>query len=259
MKLAIASDIHIEFGYFKIKNKENADALILAGDVCLAKDIDNYLVKSFFSVCAKEFPIVYYILGNHEHYNGDFQETFQIMKDFLVDYPNIKLMNNTYLHNDKFEDIGFFGATMWTDMNKGNPLVENIVKNGMNDFSIIMNGNEKFTPSDARKEFYITNNCLDFICKEIKKINKKLVVITHHAPCELSVNEKYKGQDLNYGYYSDLSEFIFNHTEIVLWIHGHTHYPFDYELCETRIVCNPRGYLRHESNAKNFELKYVEI
>lgn len=27
-----------------------------------------------------------------------------------------------------------------------------------------------------------------------------------------------------------------------LWIHGHTHVPCDYELLDTRIVCNPRGY-----------------
>jgi Icc-related predicted phosphoesterase len=27
-----------------------------------------------------------------------------------------------------------------------------------------------------------------------------------------------------------------------LWIHGHTHVPCDYELCGTRVVCNPRGY-----------------
>ena len=28
----------------------------------------------------------------------------------------------------------------------------------------------------------------------------------------------------------------------ILWIHGHTHDPFDYELFATRVVCNPRGY-----------------
>ena len=26
-----------------------------------------------------------------------------------------------------------------------------------------------------------------------------------------------------------------------LWIHGHTHNNFDYEVNGTRVVCNPRG------------------
>jgi len=27
-----------------------------------------------------------------------------------------------------------------------------------------------------------------------------------------------------------------------LWVHGHTHVPCDYELFDTRIICNPGGY-----------------
>jgi Icc-related predicted phosphoesterase len=27
-----------------------------------------------------------------------------------------------------------------------------------------------------------------------------------------------------------------------LWIHGHMHESFDYEVYGTRLVCNPRGY-----------------
>ena len=28
------------------------------------------------------------------------------------------------------------------------------------------------------------------------------------------------------------------------WIHGHTHIPCQYDLGDTRVVCNPRGYPR---------------
>jgi uncharacterized protein RhaS with RHS repeats len=47
---------------------------------------------------------------------------------------------------------------------------------------------------------------------------------------------------MNGGYYSDLSEFILDHPEIVLWTHGHMHHTFDYNIGDCRIVCNPRGY-----------------
>ena len=40
---------------------------------------------------------------------------------------------------------------------------------------------------------------------------------------------------------SDLSEMIEKHKPAV-WVHGHLHQTYDYEVGETRIVCNPRGY-----------------
>ena len=39
MKIAVASDIHLEFGDCDIPNTENADVLILSGDICVARDI----------------------------------------------------------------------------------------------------------------------------------------------------------------------------------------------------------------------------
>ena len=37
MKIALASDIHLEFGPITLTNDESADVLILAGDICVAK------------------------------------------------------------------------------------------------------------------------------------------------------------------------------------------------------------------------------
>ena len=39
MKLAIASDIHLEFGPIDLSNDEGADVLILAGDIMLAEEL----------------------------------------------------------------------------------------------------------------------------------------------------------------------------------------------------------------------------
>jgi len=33
---------------------------------------------------------------------------------------------------------------------------------------------------------------------------------------------------------------------VALWIHGHTHDSFDYLVRDTRVVCNPRGYVKHD-------------
>jgi len=50
-----------------------------------------------------------------------------------------------------------------------------------------------------------------------------------------------------------------DHPQIKLWIHGHTHESFDYMVGDTRIVCNPRGYIGYEQCADDFKLKFVEV
>jgi hypothetical protein len=64
---------------------------------------------------------------------------------------------------------------------------------------------------------------------------------------------------MNGAYSSSLDEYIMDHPQIKLWTHGHTHEDFDYMLRSTRVVCNPRGYIKYEERADNFQLKTVEI
>jgi hypothetical protein len=64
---------------------------------------------------------------------------------------------------------------------------------------------------------------------------------------------------MNGGYSSDLSQFILDNPQIKLWTHGHTHETFDYVIGETRIFCNPRGYIGYENRADEFKLKTVEL
>jgi hypothetical protein len=39
MKIAIASDLHLEFGDLDFDNSESAQVLILSGDILVAKDV----------------------------------------------------------------------------------------------------------------------------------------------------------------------------------------------------------------------------
>ena len=36
MRVALVSDVHLEFGFLDIRNTENADVLILSGDIMVA-------------------------------------------------------------------------------------------------------------------------------------------------------------------------------------------------------------------------------
>jgi Icc-related predicted phosphoesterase len=154
MKLAIASDIHLEFGPLVLTNDEAADVLILAGDICVARDLEmadkNLYAENkraaryleFFNDVAAKFPKVIYIMGNHEHYDGDFAYTYDILKRALAHLSNLHLLEKETLNVD---DITFIGATVWTDMNGGDPITLMHIKDMMNEFRGVKNDNQKVT------------------------------------------------------------------------------------------------------------------
>jgi predicted phosphodiesterase len=64
------------------------------------------------------------------------------------------------------------------------------------------------------------------------------VVVTHFAPHPRSIAPAYFGHRANPGFVLDLKNMM---GPAALWIHGHTHTYFDYNVDGTRVVCNPRG------------------
>jgi len=43
-------------------------------------------------------------------------------------------------------------------------------------------------------------------------------------------------------------EMMMDGERAALWVHGHMHDSFDYEIYGTRVVCNPRGYAPRDLN-----------
>lgn len=297
MKLAYGSDIHLEFGQLRIENTEDAGVLILAGDICVAQDfkskhkrVDTYL--EFFSRCSQEFPHVFYVAGNHEHYHGDFGSTVSILKQSLGEFDNITVLDNEIVSIGK---TTFIGTTLWTDMNDGDDLTLARIKPMMNDFNCI---NDSTRPTyrkvplflkDDAGEYLLDSDCryipagskmkkelsqfsptaaaeehkksLDYIDAVIEQHpDNNIIVIGHHAPSHKSIHEEYRHDTImNGAFASNLDDFIAYRPQIKLWIHGHTHSPFDYMISSTRVVCNPRGYIGHEQSANQFDLKYIDV
>jgi hypothetical protein len=141
MKIALASDVHLEFGHLDLPNTDNADVLILSGDICVASKFGpNY--DQFFQQCSKEFKNVMYVMGNHEHYDGDFAKSGEILRNALSRYNNIHFLEKTCV---KIDDVTFIGGTLWTDMNKEDPTTMFHVQRRMNDFRIVRNSNRMVT------------------------------------------------------------------------------------------------------------------
>jgi predicted phosphodiesterase len=267
MKIKLVSDLHLEFSDINIQNTDNCDVLILGGDICVAQDLHDHpeLVNSsdqaaiaagtglgrrqqsaqryrdFFKRCSFQFPHVIYVMGNHEFYNGKFFAGIDYMREELAKYPNIYMLEQD---TKIIDDVTFVGATLWTDMNKGDPLTMHAIEGMMNDFRIIRNDKRSFAPMSARDVADRHARTLAYFRSVLaEQHDRKFVVVGHHSPSFQSMHPMYQAQTLmNGGYHSDLSEFILDHPQVKLWTHGHTHHPFDYVIGETRIVCNPRGY-----------------
>jgi Icc-related predicted phosphoesterase len=299
MRVAVCSDLHLEFGDIVLKNTDSAEVLILSGDIAVAKDLseesDRFNKKSvryhtFFKNCCEEFSTVIYIMGNHEHYNGDFAETYDILKSRLSYLSNLFVLEKDTV---KVGDITFVGGSLWTDMNNEDQFTMYHVARSMNDFRIIENSNQKLTRKvpiykkgedgqyvigengsyiqigEKFKEYpaiFTPETAVDDHKKFLKYLETvlrkdgKFIVVGHHAPSKLSTHPRYQNDTLmNGGYSSSLDFFIEDHPEIVLWTHGHTHEIFDYNIGSTRIVCNPRGYINYEERADQFKLKFIDV
>lgn len=148
MKLAIASDLHLEFGPIVLKNTEGAEVLVLAGDICVANDLWEHddgmqsekskRLHNFFTNCCNEFPHVIYVVGNHEHYHGDLKYTVSHLKQMLKYLPNLVILDKEVF---TLGDVTFVGGTLWTDMNKADSLTMFHVKGRMSDYHLIANSN----------------------------------------------------------------------------------------------------------------------
>jgi predicted phosphodiesterase len=282
MKIAVCSDLHLEFQDIILKNEEDAEVLILSGDILVAEDLHNHpemnygmysqvnlqdlgrrqasalRFRDFLKRCSFQFPHVIYVAGNHEFYHGKFVGTLQYLRDEIAKYPNVYFLENDI---KEINDYTFVGATLWTDCNKGDPLTLHALNDMMNDFRVIRHdgyGYTKLRPAHTMHRHQQTLSYFKTVIDDRK--DKKIVVVGHHSPSFQSVHEQYKNDTLmNGGYHSDLSEFILDRPQIKLWTHGHTHVPFDYMLGDTRIVCNPRGYAGWDDNADKFQLKFLDI
>ena len=294
MKIALASDVHLEFGPLEINNTDGADVLVLSGDICVARDLGDrdvhnllgehtksHRYHTFFEYCAAQFDHVIYIAGNHEHYNGDYATSIPHLKDKLSYLKNLHVWEKETI---TLGDVTFVCGTLWTDMNREDPRTLSSIRGMMNDYRVIRNSSKKVSfksrmpdPENPDKDFITFQERDATFCPEdsvedhkamLTVIREavaenpagKFVVVGHHSPSKLSTKPEYERDVIvNGAYSSDLSELMLDHPQICMWTHGHTHHEFDYRIGTCRVVCNPRGYDGYEAQAEQWQLKTFEV
>jgi predicted phosphohydrolase len=269
MRINLISDLHLEFADLTLPG---GDVLILGGDLCEAKHIkkemynrDMVLLEHenkeqrpdrwyrFLEEECGKYREVVYVMGNHEHYGFQYQKSYAHIAKQLP--SNITLLEN---QTHTIDDVTFVGATLWTDMNKGDDLTMFHMKSMMNDYRQVTMFNEaknvyhRLTPERTVEDHHKSRQ---FIRETVEgKFDQKFVVCTHHAPSKASTKPRYINDTMmNGAYSSDLSELILDNPQIKAWTHGHTHDFFDYMIGSTRVMCNPRGYKHYEERAEQFD------
>jgi hypothetical protein len=246
--IRILSDLHNEFKPFTLPELETDkdDILVLAGDIGVVENPSSLkCVKPWIP----RFKHTIMIQGNHELYGSSLLRALPKQKEIFKDEiasGKCSVVNNEIVRVD---NISFICATLWTNYNGGNPYVMEAVRSGLNDYNYIRTGDygapylRKIVPRDIFSEFVTSHHFIfDSVAKE-KAAGQKTVVATHHGPSRKSIHPHYEGDIVNWGYVSELDQEIMDNGPN-LYVHGHVHSSFDYMIGDTRVITNPRGYVR---------------
>jgi len=230
MKLHILNDLHTEFEDFE-PPATDANVVVLAGDIGVG-------MKGLLWA-EERFPnkLVIYVPGNHEFYHHDIA---------LIDELKAQAPGHIHLLNDDLvviDGVRFLGSVLWTDFalfgEADKFFAMQQARQQMTDFSIIQNRDRRFTPEDAIRLHVASRDWLAAMLAI--PFDGRTVVVTHHAPSSRSVAPRYASDLLTPAFASSL-EPLMDGGRVTLWVHGHMHESYDYEIHGTRVICNPRGY-----------------
>ena len=242
MRLHILSDLHLTSDGYSIPDDVQFDVLIAAGDV------SNYGPDAVRWLAHQEInqgkPVLY-VPGNHEFYSRPMPATYQGMAA-AAENTHVRLLDRTEIVID---GVRFLGCTLWTDFNLEidgrRDKARGMLESGMHvtDFKRIM-------PTDNDLVFLKPQDTVVFHERDLAWLHQRLetpfggktVVITHHAPARGSLAPQWASDWCSTAFVSQLPRALFSLAS--LWVHGHTHTAFDYDLAGCRVICNPRGYWR---------------
>lgn len=226
MRINYFSDIHLEFGRCAVPDA-NADIVIAAGDIGVYDQGIAWLK-------AIDKPVIY-VAGNHEYYAHEYQDTLRMLKAECANTNIHFLENNTF----KYKGVRFLGCSLWADLFVEGAAIASALEYSLNDFRKIRFADSAFTPVQFSELHHHSRVWLEKALA--KPYAGKTVVVTHHAPTQRSW---YRSPNAikRLAYCNDLKSLLHAY-KIAVWFHGHTHSIGDYQVADTRILSNTRGYV----------------
>lgn len=233
----IMSDIHLEadgelLGLPIEKALQWVDSVPQTADIMiLAGDIHNKKIRQVLGAFTKRWRLVLHVPGNHEYWGQRFKYQWDRFNRTEQEFSNVHILREE-IYQDSVTGLRFAGTTLWF------PYCETTIskQNLMNDFTRIKESAQLFR-HNARSVKFLRDSVFDNDLADI--------VITHYAPTEKSIPEKYKDDTANPFYYTPLLDNQYLECKAKLWIHGHMHHVNDYiHPYGVRIVSNTGGYSR---------------
>ena len=248
MKIHILSDLHTDYAPFD-PQAVAADVIVLAGDICLGTRGIAWARQTWPD---KE---IVFVPGNHEYYRSEIGMENEQM-EWAGRVYNVHVLNRS---EAVIDGVRFLGVTLWTDFGLFGEAERRYAYaaalNGLTDFRVIDYGTQTFMPQDS-----VELNTADVAWLEGKlkqeAFDGHTVVVTHHLPSMRSVAEQYQKGLLSACFASHLDH-LMGYSK--LWVHGHAHESYDYELNGTRVICNPRGYCKAGEAPENREFNPVLV
>lgn len=248
MKINYTSDLHLEFADVQFTNPNNAEILVLAGDVCLWRYFRRWpktrlpepsntsyqeaaRYRAAFKQASELYKHVIYVAGNHEYYSGVWPDYLQVAQEEFQD-TNIHLLDcDVYV----YKTVAFLGTTLWSP-------VDHMASCLMNDYKAISTNSGRL---QRRHTIQANIKNIDWLkAKNSEYSQLKRVVVTHHAPSLKSCLTDPHYEPFLSAYGNDLDTWI-ETTNIAAWIHGHVHRLSNYQIGSCNVVANPRGYVQH--------------
>ncbi|QAY88554.1 metallophosphoesterase [Pseudomonas sp. ACM7] len=250
MRIALLSDIHLSVNALPFPDVD-ADIVVLAGDISRSATAIEW---------AKSCPVpIVYVAGNHEFYGSDLISTYEHLNRLSEGTQIHVLERSEYLHNG----VRFLGCTLWSDYRLFDSAEDraqgiDLATKLMRDFTHIKispDFPDLFSPAISQLIFLQTVAWLEDCFTRDR--STPTVVVSHFAPTRLSIGPLFENSPINASFVSDLEDRI-NVWQPALWLHGHTHGSFDYQVGKTRVICNARGYAKNGVNENpEFNRSYV--
>jgi len=202
IKIQFTSDIHLEFYANKPINVLDvvtpcAPYLAIVGDLGYPT-MNNF--KEFLSQASKLYTKIFYVLGNHEYYQGNaenmqtYHEINLKAQETCNEFENIYCLNNG--EHQLSDDVVILGSTLWTDIPNNEQYK---IKQVMNDYRQIFVNEQHYKTNITPK--FTSDLCKDnvtWLTEQLEKHkNKNVIILTHHLPSFQMIVEKYKKSDYN--------------------------------------------------------------
>ncbi len=248
MRILILSDLHHElwkqFAPRINPSVSQPDVVVLAGDINTGAKAAEWAAQTFPHV-----PVLY-VHGNHEAYGKNLEDVQADIAEACQATENVHFLNCS---EHVIGQVRFLGTTLWTDFRLfGDDTRQAAMRESesvMADYKRIRltkHGYRKLRPGDTAQFHSIQKSWLKN--KLAEPFAGLTVVVTHMAPSVMSVADRFATDPVSAAYASRLEDMA-SHAD--LWIHGHTHDSFDYQIGKCRVVCNPCGYMTRGGGIEN--------